>query len=95
MPVFLTPQALFSFPGASLAVNLLWRFAAVVHPPFANGVLVPIVSALLVGFVIYLQSETEEMNSKQKSVAIFIAFLNSIWLSLVVMGVDIVSPPSN
>jgi hypothetical protein len=94
-PVFLTPQSLLTFPGASLAVHIIWHIAAIIHPPLANLNLVPILGALLIGIFIYSQSYTEEMTRKEKIAAMFIAVINSFWIAAIVLDIDITSTPTS
>lgn len=94
-PVFLTPQSLASFPGASIAVNIIWIVSAEIYRPLSNSRIVPIVAALLVGLFIYSQSSTEGLTKKEKCRAIFIAFLNSLYIAAVALGLNIGTPPNS
>ena len=93
-PVFLTPQSLASFPGAALAINILWNVIAVVDRDFAKLAIVPIVLGFIIGLVIYLISLGAGMSRKEKIIGLVIAVINSAWLGLNALGVDIVKPPS-
>ena len=93
-PVFLTPQSLASFPGAALAINILWNVIAVVNKDFTKQAIVPIVLGFIVGLVIYLISLGAGMSRKEKNIGLVIALINSAWLGLNALGVDIVKPPS-
>ncbi|MCC5611153.1 hypothetical protein LC612_31460 [Nostoc sp. CHAB 5834] len=92
-PVFLTPQSLASFPGASVAVNIIWNIAASIYQPLAKSPFVPIIAALVVGSFIYSQSVTDNMTKNQKIAAMFITILNSLWLAAIALGINVVTPP--
>lgn len=94
-PVFLTPASFASFPGASLAVNLIWIISAQVYQPLANLSIVPVIAALLIGFFIYQQSVTEGMSVKEKNLARLIAFLNSLYLAAFALGLNIGTQPNS
>lgn len=93
-PVFLTPQALISFPGAALGINILWNVVAVLHKPTAQRAAVPIVIALLIGVVIWIISASAGMTRKDKFVGAVIAFINALWLGLNALGIDVIKPPA-
>jgi hypothetical protein len=63
-PVFLTPQSLVTFPGASLAVLILWKTFGLLVPAWSTWNVVPVLLALLVGAFIYYMSITDEMTRK-------------------------------
>lgn len=92
-PVFLTPQSLVTFPGASLAINIVWNAVAVVNRNWATAALVPMVVALLIGGLIYWVSLSDQMARKDRVMGLAIAFVNSLWLGLNALSVNIISPP--
>lgn len=92
-PVFLTPQSLATFPGASLAINIIWNISAAVYQPLGNATWVPLIAACLIGIVIYQQSYTEPMNGKQKFSAILVTTINTLWLLSIALDIDIISSP--
>jgi hypothetical protein len=93
-PVFLTTQSLVSFPGASLAINILWNAVNVFNSSLAQLTIVPMSLAFIVGIAIYLISVDEKMTRRQKFMGAFIAAINSAWLGLNALGIDIINPPS-
>jgi hypothetical protein len=93
-PVFLTAQSLASFPGAALAINILWHLVAVINKDVAKLAAIPITIAFLVGTVIYLIGISGNMSRKDKVVGFVVAFINSAWLGLNALGISIVNPPS-
>lgn len=92
-PVFLTPQSIATFPGASIAINLIWNISAAIYEPFAQMKIVPIGASLLIGVIIFYQSYTENMSKADKVLAIFVAVINSLWLAAITLGINIGSPP--
>ena len=93
-PVFLTPQSLVTFPGASFAVSLIWNVSAAIYEPFGQMKIVPVIASLFIGVIIFFQSYTENMNKREKTAAIAVAILNSLWLAAITLGISIGSPPS-
>ncbi|MCS6843906.1 MAG: hypothetical protein NZ528_06215 [Caldilineales bacterium] len=92
-PVFLTPQSLVTFPGAALAINILWNFIAVLSKDLAQMAIVPLGLALVIGAIIYVVSLSPDMSRKDKLLGGFVAFINAAWLGLNALGVDIVKAP--
>lgn len=93
-PVFLTPQSLATFPGASFAISLIWNVSAAIYEPLAQMKIVPIIASLFIGVIIFFQSYTENMSKAEKATAVFVAILNSLWLAAINLGINIGSPPS-
>lgn len=87
-PVFLTSQTIVTFPGASLAVLILWKMAGLVIPSW-NSNIVPIVLALIVGVIIYYVSLSDNMTRKERVLGGFLALLNSCYVALFVIGVPL------
>jgi hypothetical protein len=94
-PVFLTPQSLVTFPGASLAINVVWNAIAVVNRNWATAALVPMVVALLIGGLIYWVSLSDQMGRKERVMGLAIAVVNSLWLGLNALNVNIINPPTS
>ena len=92
-PVFLTPQSLVTFPGASLAINIVWNAVAVVNRNWATAALVPMVVALLIGGLIYWASLSDQMARKDRAMGLAIALVNSLWLGLNALNVNIINAP--
>jgi hypothetical protein len=88
-PVFLTPQSLVTFPGASLAVLILWKTIGLLIPAWSSANAVAIILALLVGALIYSMSLTEAMDKKDKILGAFLALLNACYVALFVIGVPL------
>ena len=92
-PVFLTAQSLVSFPGAALAINILWHLIAVINSDFARHGAIPIAIAFLIGAVIYLISINQSMSRRDKLIGVVVAIINSAWLGLNALGISIVNSP--
>jgi hypothetical protein len=88
-PVFLTPQSLVTFPGASLAVLILWKTMSLMIPAWSGWNVVPIILSILVGALIYYMSLTDEMTRKDRVLGGFLAFLNACYVALFVIGVPL------
>jgi hypothetical protein len=93
-PVFLTPQSLVTFPGASLAINIVWNAVAVVNRNWATAALVPMFVALLIGGLIYWISLSDQMARKDRVMGLAIALVNSLWLGLNALNVNIINAPT-
>jgi hypothetical protein len=98
-PVFITPQAFATFPGASLAVLIIWKTLGLVVPQVNTGYVVPFIASLIVGGLIYYMSLTATMTSKDRAVGLFLAFVNSCYLALFVIGIPLTfgmnAPPTS
>lgn len=92
-PVFLTPQSLVTFPGASLAINIVWNAVAVFNRNWASAAFVPMIVALLIGGLIYWVSLSEQMARKDRAMGLAIAIVNSLWLGLNALNVNIINAP--
>lgn len=88
-PVFLTPQSFITFPGSSLAVLILTKTFEVVFPSFHNVHAVPVFASLLIGAVIYWASLSPEMTRKDRVIGGCLAFLNSCYVALFVIGIPL------
>lgn len=88
-PVFITPQSLATFPGASLAVLVIWKTLGLLTPALGSSNWVPFIASLVVGVVIYLVSITANMTSQDKLVGLFLGILNSFYIALFVIGVPL------
>ncbi len=88
-PVFITPQTLVTFPGASMVVLILWRTLGLAYTPLETMNLVPIIAALIVGALIYLVSLSPDMTPKDKAIGAFLALINAMYIALFVLGVPV------
>ena len=88
-PVFITPQTLVTFPGASMVVLIIWRTLGLAFPALETMNLVPIIAALIVGVLIYLVSLTPNMTTKEKAIGAFLALINAMYIALFVLGVPV------
>ncbi len=88
-PVFLTPQSFLTFPGTSLAVLILTKTAEVVFPSIHNVHAVPVLASIAIGTVIYWASLTPDMTRKDQVIGACLAFLNSCYVALFVIGIPL------
>lgn len=88
-PVFLTPQSFLTFPGTSLAVLILTKTAEVVFPSIHNVHAIPVLASILIGAVIYWASLTPDMTRKDMVIGGCLAFLNSCYVALFVIGIPL------
>ena len=88
--VFVTPQTIATFGGATLAVSLLWKVAGVIRPGLEKQAWVGLVASVLMGIVLYLMSENVPnrgpVTTSERLVAIFVAVINTLILFSAVMG---------
>ena len=92
---FITLQTLASFPGAALVVTIVWRFFAAALGWESRAV--PLVTAFLVGGLLYLISlgTAKPKTPGEWVTGAFIAIVNSMYLGLSVLGIDIAMDASN
>jgi hypothetical protein len=86
---FITVQTLASFPGAALAVTIVWRFLATALGWDSRAV--PLITSFVVGAILYIVT-LEAARPKtigQWLSGLFIAAINSMYLGLSVLGIDI------
>jgi hypothetical protein len=89
--VFLTPQSLVTFPGATAAGLLIWRVAIVLFPASTSvsSVWVPFVIALVLGAFIWwigVSDPDAHMNTREKITAAGVALLNSLQIFASLLG---------
>lgn len=86
---FITVQTLASFPGAALAVTIVWRFLATALGWESRSV--PLVTSFVLGTILYIVSleAARPKSFGQWLSGAFIAAVNSMYLGLSVLGIDI------
>lgn len=90
---FLTPQTLATFPGASLALYILWAVVKRLWPDFGAADLVGLAIALIIGVVIYWASVSDpdlRLSRGQRVLGIGVAFFNSVYLFANAVGITAV-----
>src|SRR5215831_4432936 len=87
--VFITPQSLAAFPGASLAVTVIWLLAKRLVPSIGSSPWVPFIASF-VGAVIFVftvsDAKAAPETRRQWVVAIAIAVFNSLYLAASALG---------
>lgn len=56
---FVTPQSITTFAGASGLITLIWTVAVSIDPAQSNSTLVPAISSLVIGGILFLISESD------------------------------------
>lgn len=88
--VFITPQSLAAFPGASLAVTVIWVLAKKLVPSIGPSPWVPFIASLIVGAAIFVftvsDSKAAPKTRWQWVGAIAIAVFNSLYLAASALG---------
>jgi hypothetical protein len=88
--VFVTPQTVATFAGATLAVSLMWRVSGIIRHGWDKEPLVALVASALVGVVLYLISESDPgrgpVTSRDRLIGIFVAFINTLVLFSAAIG---------
>lgn len=86
--VFTSPQAVVTFPAASGLITVVWKVLGQVNTGWGTNKLVPFVLALIVGLLIYLQTETPGVKPKDKIIGFGFALLNSVTLAATALGIN-------
>jgi hypothetical protein len=89
-PAFLTLQSLATFPGAALAVTIVWRFShRFLDVPLADRDLVVGVASGVVGLVLLVWGWSSLKSGAERLGGIVLSAVNSMYLALSVVGVDV------
>ena len=83
-----TSQSTITFAGAPVLVTLVWKVVGLVFPTILGTMVFPVVLSLIVGMLIYWQSETTGGNMKQKILGFIFALLNSFAIAATVLGIN-------
>ena len=88
--VFVTPQTVASFAGATLAVSMMWKVSGIIHSGWDKAPLVALAASVIVGIVLYLISESDPargpVTSRDRLIGIFVAFINTLVLFSAAIG---------
>jgi hypothetical protein len=88
--VFVTPQTIASFAGATLAVSLMWKVSGFIRSGWDTRPWVALVASALVGIVLYLISESDPARgpvaTRDRLIGIFVAFINTLVLFSAAVG---------
>jgi hypothetical protein len=89
-PAFITVEGLATFPGASLAVAVVWTACnKLFGVADVDRNLVVLLASGLVGLVLYVWGWGSLTTPGQKFGAFVISIFNSLYLALTVLGIDI------
>lgn len=93
---FITPGSLGTFAGATLAITLLATFVELLQPAWKTGqahIIVTVVIAVIVGILLFWVNSADETrrpkSSDQWAMAIFVALVNTAYLSLASLGIPL------
>jgi hypothetical protein len=86
--VFTSSQAVVTFPAASGLITVVWKVLGQVNMAWGTNKLVPLVLALIVGLLIFLQSNTPGGALKDKVIGFIFALLNSVTLAATALGIS-------
>jgi hypothetical protein len=88
--VFVTPQTVASFAGATLAVSMMWKVSGIVRAGLETKQWVALVASALVGVALYLISESDPargpVTPRERLIGIFVAFINTLVLFFAAIG---------
>ena len=88
--VFITPESLATFPGASLVVTVVWVLIKKLAPKFGASPWIPVVASLAVGTVIFVSTISDRRAAPRTRsrwiVAIAVAVFNSLYLAASALG---------
>ncbi|MFN3705598.1 MAG: hypothetical protein ACK4WM_06370 [Thermoflexales bacterium] len=86
VPVFITPQALLTFPIATFVVKLVDVVFDSLVPALADSNVIPFAAALIIGGVIMYYSWDSEVPSKDKVLRIVVGVVNVLYLYAAAKG---------
>ncbi len=89
VPVFLTPQALVSFPAATLAIKVIDVVFDSLVPSLADSNVPPFVAALLIGGVIMYYTWDNAQPPKEKLLRAVVGVVNILYLYAVAVGLNL------
>ncbi|MCS7087556.1 MAG: hypothetical protein NZL91_02505 [Thermoflexales bacterium] len=85
-PVFLTPQTLVTFPGATLAVKVVGLVVGSLVPSLANNNVVLFVASVVIGAFIAYNSWDPSWDARQRVGAILVGALNVLFIYAAAAG---------
>ncbi len=85
-PVFLTPQTLVTFPGATLAVKVVGLVVGSLVPSLANNNVVLFIAAVVIGAFIAYNSWDPTWDMRQRVGAILVGVLNVLFIYAAAAG---------
>jgi len=88
--IFISPQSLAAFPGASLVVTVVWALVRKLAPVVGGSPWVPFTVSLVVGAVIFLLTISERAaapkSTSQWIISVAVALFNSLYLAASALG---------
>lgn len=87
--VITTGQSAITFAGAPATVTLVWKVLGMAIPSLATAVIFPVILSLIVGLLIYWQTEPESGETiKEKVLGIAFALINSFAIAAATLGLS-------
>lgn len=88
--VFITPESLATFPGASLAVTVVWVLMKKLVPKIGASPWIPVVASLVIGVIIFLTTISDDRVAPRTRskwiIAVAVALFNSLYLAASTLG---------
>src|SRR5580692_4052843 len=84
--VFITPESLATFPGASLAVTVVWVLMKKLIPKIGASPWIPVVASLVIGLVIFLTTISDDRVAPQNEFKMIFAVAVSLFYLLLSCG---------
>jgi hypothetical protein len=92
--VFLSPESLATFPGATLGAGAIWALSKIVFKDTSEQVLA-MVAAFIIGTIVFLigisTQGSQPKNAGAWALAFLVAFINSVLLATTVLGIPVMA----
>lgn len=95
--VFVTPQSLASFAGATGVVTLIWKALGMLQPQWGQAPVVALLISFVIAAIIYLINESDPAaptpTPKQRLISISVAVVNSFVIFSAAVGTSVTILP--
>jgi hypothetical protein len=91
--VITASQSAITFAGAPAAVTLMWKVIGVASSTAAASKVLPIVLSLVIGMLIYWQTQSPGVTRREKVIGFAFALINSFAIAAAALGIDSVGKP--
>ncbi|MGE5425284.1 MAG: hypothetical protein ACM3N9_07955 [Syntrophothermus sp.] len=85
---FLSPQSILTFPGASLAVAIIWKVMGTVFPAWGGSYPTLFIISLFMGILLFFLGISATMTIREKIISFIISLLNSFMLTASTLGMS-------
>ncbi len=86
--VFNSNQLTITFAGAPILVTIIWKVVGLMFPVVLESYIFPVVLSLIIGMLIFWQSEPAGTTTKDKILGFTFALLNSFAIAATVLGIN-------